>query len=143
MIDHTDFYTEAERQRLSEGRESLLSLAGDALTLHDAELLDQYIRRAVDTGKIQRDAFGLNPVVTDLETSLVLAEEIGPTRGALLGVLLNICVLSGSCKREEIARDFGPDVTHILHGLLRIRELYSKSAAVESENFRSLLVTFA
>ena len=61
MIDHTDFYTEAERQRLSEGRESLLSLAGDALTLHDAELLDQYIRRAVDTGKIQRDAFGLNP----------------------------------------------------------------------------------
>ena len=143
MIDHTDFYTEAERQRLSEGRESLLSLAGDALTLHDAELLDQYIRRAVDTGKIQRDAFGLNPVVTDLETSLVLAEEIGPTRGARLGVLLNICVLSGSCKREEIARDFGPDVTHILHGLLRIRELYSKSAAVESENFRSLLVTFA
>ena len=142
-MNHNDFYTEAERERLDEVRSSLLQLSGDALSPHDIELLRAYIDRAVETGAIRRDAFGLNPVLIDMETALVLAQEIGPTRGALLGILLNLCVMSGSCQTDQVASDFGQDVAHILHGLLRIRELYQKSAAVESENFRSLLVTFA
>ncbi|MBQ7182247.1 MAG: bifunctional (p)ppGpp synthetase/guanosine-3',5'-bis(diphosphate) 3'-pyrophosphohydrolase, partial [Bacteroidaceae bacterium] len=138
-----EFYTQAERERLDEARQILLRLSGDALSQRDLELLEAYVGRTVETGAIRRDAFGLNPVLTDMETALVLAEEIGPTRGALLGVMLNLCVMSGACQTDEVARDFGQDVAHILHGLLRIRELYQKSAAVESENFRSLLVTFA
>ena len=142
-MNQKDFYTQAERERLDEAWPSLIKLAGDALSERDLELLKAYTDRAIESGCIERNAFGLNPVLTDVETALVLAEEIGPTRGALLGIMLNICVMSGACQTDEVARDFGPDVAHILHGLLRIRELYTKSAAVESENFRSLLVTFA
>ena len=84
-----------------------------------------------------------NPIVKDLETALIVGEEIGLSRGSVLGVLLNSIVKSGAATIDEVRRDFGEEVAHILHGLMRIRELYAKSATVGSENFRSLLVTFA
>lgn len=40
-------------------------------------------------------------------------------------------------------REFGVDVAGIIKGLNRILELYEKNPSVESENFRSLLLSFA
>ena len=38
---------------------------------------------------------------------------------------------------------FGESVRLIIHGLVRIHELYSKNPVIESENFRNLLLSFA
>ncbi len=122
---------------------TLSQRAGDVLTAADVEGVRTYLTRAVESGGIRRDCFGLNPVIVDMETALIVVQEIGMTRGAILGVLLNVTVMCGSHTIDDVRRSFGEDVAGILHGLLRIRDLYEKSSTVETENFRSLLVTFA
>ncbi|MCF0196296.1 MAG: bifunctional (p)ppGpp synthetase/guanosine-3',5'-bis(diphosphate) 3'-pyrophosphohydrolase, partial [Bacteroidaceae bacterium] len=136
-------FTAEERKRLVELHTKLKALAGDSMQPDDERLVRDYIQRALLSGNISRDAFGLNPLLCDAETALLIAEEIGLSRGAVLGILLNMVVMSASITLDEVRKDFGEDVAHILGGLLRIRDLYTKSATVQSENFRSLLVTFA
>ena len=137
------FFTDEERVRTEAVQKKLFAMAADIIQEGDEEKLRDYLRKAAEQGLLQRDAFGINPIVKDLETALIVGEEIGLSRGSVLGVLLNSIVKSGAATIDEVRRDFGEEVAHILYGLMRIRELYAKSATVGSENFRSLLVTFA
>lgn len=132
-----------EVKRLTFLHSQLKDLSAGAMQPNDERFVRDYLRRGVENGALQRDMFGLNPILVDAETALVVAQEIGLSRGSVLGIMLSSVVLSGGATLEDVERDFGSDVSHILHGLLRIRDLYAKSATVQSENFRSLLVTFA
>lgn len=142
-MTHPAFFTEEERERLVSVHRQLASIASGAVEKGDEEKIRAYMKRAAKQGLLLRDAFGMNPIVNDSETALIVAQEIGLTRGSVLGVLLNSVVMSGAASIDEIREDFGEDVAHILHGMLRIRDLYKKSATVTGDNFRSLLVTFA
>ena len=57
--------------------------------------------------------------------------------------MVHTCVRCGYCTTEDVEREFGVDVAGIIKGLNRILELYDKNPSVESENFRSLLLSFA
>ncbi len=138
-----NIFTDEERGRVSTIQHRLFQLAADVIREGDEEKLSSYLSRTIAQGMLHPDAFGLNPIVKDAETALIVAEEIGLSRGSVLSVLLWSVVKSGAASLDDIRRDFGEEVARILHGLLRIRELYAKSATVGSENFRSLLVTFA
>ena len=142
MIDH-EFFTTAEYDLLQDLHRSLMQEAGGILQEGNIEKVREHQLRSIESGKLHRDAFGLNPILTDLQTALIVAQEIGLSRGALLGVVLSSVAIADACSLEEIDRDFGGDVSIILRGLLRIKELYEKSATIQTENFRSLLVTFA
>ena len=109
----------------------------------DERALRQYVMRAVDEGSLKRDVFGLNPVVSALQTALLVVDEIGLRRDAVVAILMNPCVESGFLSADEVAASFGLAVGRILHGLQRIQELYKKNPVVESENFRNLLLSFA
>lgn len=137
------FFTDAERERLEDIHKQLFTLAAEAIEEGDEAKIQSYLTRAAEKGLLQRDAFGINPILSDLETALVVGQEIGISRGSILGVLLNSAVMSGAASLDDIRKDFGDEVANILHGLMRIRELYTKSATVKGDNFRSLLVTFA
>ena len=138
-----DFFTAEEKTQITELYKRLYTVSKDVLLPDDDQKVRYYIREAGEKGLLQRDTFNLNPIINDAETALIVAEEIGLNRASILGVMLNGVVLSGAASIDEIKKDFGEDVAHILYGMLRIRDLYAKSATVESENFRSLLVTFA
>ena len=137
------FFTEKERIRIEAVQRQLFAMAADVVQEGDEAKIRKYLDRATQQGLLQRDVFGINPIVKDTETALIVGEEIGLTRGSVISVLLWSIVKSGAASLDEIRKDFGEEVAHILHGLMRIRELYTKSATVGSENFRSLLVTFA
>ena len=137
------FFTADEKKLFAELYERLTSASKDVLLPDDDKKVHFYVREAIEKGLLHRDAFGLNPINIDCETALFVAEEIGMNRASILGVMLSSVVLGGAASVENIKKDFGEDVAHILHGMLRIRDLYDKSATVESENFRSLLITFA
>ena len=47
------------------------------------------------------------------------------------------------CTLGAVSQTYGEDVAGIISGLVRINELYEKSPAIESENFRNLLLSFA
>ena len=137
------FFTEEERSRIEAVQRQLFAMAADVVQEGDEAKIRKYLDRATQQGMLQRDVFGINPIVKDTETALIVGEEIGLTRGSVISVLLWSIVKSGAASLDEIRGDFGEEVAHILYGLMRIRELYTKSATVGSENFRSLLVTFA
>lgn len=136
-------FTSDERVQLTALYKELLSHAADVLQPNDVVLLRNQLVGAARCGLIKRDIFGLNPIIKDLQTALIVVSEIGITRGALLGLLVHTCVSSGYITTEQAAKQFGSDVATIIEGLNRIQTLYEKNADIQSENFRTLLLSFA
>ncbi len=135
--------TEAEKALYTSLHEQLLTLSKDELPRDDFARMETYLSEAAETHAMQRDVFGLHPLITSMQTAVIVATEIGMSRAAILSVMLNRLVLCGEVSNEQIRRDFGADVGTIIHGLARIEELYEKNPIIESENFRQLLLSFA
>ena len=77
------------------------------------------------------------------QTAEILTEEIGLKGDAIEAVELIPEIEAGHMSIEEVEQTRGESVARILHGLNRIQQLYEKNPAVESENFRKLLLSFA
>ena len=142
-MEQNAFFSAQEKVRLAQLYRELLKLSGNILYPDDCKKLKTYLLEAARRNLIQRNVFGMNPILNDMETALIVASEIGLTRGAILGIMAHTCVRCGYCTPEDVEREFGVDVAGIIKGLNRILELYEKNPSVESENFRSLLLSFA
>ena len=121
----------------------LLRLTGGSFLPGDTRKLKEQLVKAIASGKMTRDIFGLNPILKSIQTAIIVADEIGMKRASIMGIMLHECVSSETCTIEDINESFGSDVAGIVRGLNRVRELYVKSPSIESENFRKLLLTFA
>ncbi|MEE3446465.1 MAG: TGS domain-containing protein, partial [Prevotella sp.] len=77
------------------------------------------------------------------QTAKILTEEIGLKGDAIEAVELIPEIEAGHMSIEEVEQTHSESVARILHGLNRIQQLYEKNPAVESENFRNLLLSFA
>ena len=143
MTEHKDSFTDEERLQIEELKSKLSLLTENVLTQQDWNMVHQYLEKSTTQHGVSRDAFGLSNILTDMETALIVGQEMGLTRSSVLGVMLDSAVMRGDATLEDIKKDFGEEVAGIMHGLLRIRDLYEKSATIESENFRSLLVSMA
>ena len=106
---------------------------GNSLRADDERTLWQLFKEQMRTGQLQRDVFGLNPVVSALQTAQLAFEETGLRRDGIVAIILS----------KGLQLDKGMEVDAILHGLARIRELNVKTPVMESENFRNLLLSFA
>lgn len=133
-----------EEQDTANGLLSKL-LANDAngFQPNDAEKLRQHIDQYVHSGTLQRNIFGLNPIVYALETAEIAFDEIGLKRDAIIAIVLYTGVVAGLSDTAQIEKDFGRGVAQIIHGLVKVQELYKRTPVVESENFRNLLISFA
>ena len=133
-----------EEQNTANGLLSKL-LANDAngFQPNDAEKLRQRIDQYVHSGTLQRNIFGLNPIVYALETAEIAFDEIGLKRDAIIAIVLYTAVVAGLSDTTQIEKDFGRGVAQIIHGLVKVQELYKRTPVVESENFRNLLISFA
>ncbi len=85
----------------------------------------------------------MNPVIRDLQTAVIVAEEIGMKGSCLIGIMLHEIVKGHVLSIDEVNAEYGEDVASIIKGLVKTNELYAKSPAIESENFRNLLLSFA
>jgi len=137
------FLTEEERLQLPELTRQLSEYTKNELRPNDYHKVKEILVRAASSGVLQRNAFDMNPIILDMQTAMVVATEIGLTRGAILGVLLFASVAEGVITEADVRKEFGDDVALIVHGLNRIRQLYDKNPSVQSENFRGLLLSFA
>ncbi len=142
-MEQNAFFSSEEKVRLAQLYRELLKLSGNILYRDDCKKLKTFLVEAVQRNLVRRNAFGMNPIINDMETALIVASEIGLTRGAIVGIMIHTCVRCGYCSPEDVEKEFGEDVAGIIRGLNRIQELYEKNPSVESENFRSLLLSFA
>ncbi len=143
FMEEKFIFTDEERKETLHIIGQLKRLIGDTLLAGDEERLREYLKRSIDKNLIQRDVFGLNPILLGMQTTLISVEEIGLKRDGVLAILLYTGVISGSSSVEEVSRSFGESVAHIIQGLVRIHDLYKRTPAIESENFRNLLLSFA
>ena len=134
---------EAERQELLQTMKRLHDLVADAMNDGDFGKIHEVLLEAAKDGCMDRGVFDINPVLFDLQTALICAEEVGLSRAGIVSILLHRCVAAGKYSVEQVAQDFGDDVAHILRGLIRVNELYSKNTSIDTENFRDLLLSFA
>ena len=136
-------FTSEERVETMLMYSKLKERVGDSLLPDDELKIRQHLSVLMEHGQVQRDVFGLNPILLALQTAQILVDETGLKRDAVLAVLLHYSVVTGSLDIVSVSRDYGESVARILNGLCRIQELYKKNPVIESENFRNLLLSFA
>lgn len=142
-MENNDFFTQEEHKQLIQLYKRLLRLSKDTLQKDDCHKLKTHLVKAMAEGTIPRNVFQMNPIIKDMQTAVIVAEEIGMRRASILGIMLHESVKYNLCSLESVKEEYGEDVAGIIRGLVKINELYSKSPIIESENFRNLLLSFA
>ncbi len=136
-------FTQVERDEVGAIRAHLKEVLTPSIQPDDEAMLEDSLRQAIDKGRVYRDVFGLNPILTSLQTAQIAVDEIGLRRDGVVATLLYGCMSEDDFEAETTKNKFGENVTHIVHGLLKIQKLYEKNPVIESENFRNLLLSFA
>jgi hypothetical protein len=136
-------FTTLEKEQIIDIAKRLKDTIGKTLYLDDETKIMSLMKATLDEGKLHRDVFGLNPLLFGFQTAELAVNEIGLKRDAVIATLLYGMVINGHLSIEQTGAMFGESVRLIIHGLVRIHELYSKNPVIESENFRNLLLSFA
>ena len=79
----------------------------------------------------------------NLEIMDILLNEIGLGKAAVISFLLMEPVEKQYIDVKDVDKLFSTAISPIMIGLQRVKELYQKNVALESENFRKLLLTMA
>lgn len=132
-----------ERTEIIEQFRRLQDISNDTMTSDDMKSIRGVLLEAVNSGALNRGAFDLNPILFDIQTALITVQEIGLSRTSIISILLHDCVALGCIGIEKVEKEFGADAAHIIRGLIKVNELYSKNPSIETENFRDLLLSFA
>ena len=140
---YASFFTAEEMELKASLEARLRELAGDSLRDDDMLRIEALLAETVENERLSRDSFGLNPIINNLQTAIIVVDEMGMRRAAIVSILLHDVVKCGYITTEEIDTQFGADVAGILRGLVRTASLYEKNPTIESENFRNLLLSFA
>ena len=143
IMEEQAFFTPQEHKQLVPLYRRLLRLSGDTLQKDDCRNVKKQLIQSMSAGSIPRNAFNMNPIIKDMQTAIIVAEEIGMRRASILGIMLHESVKYHLCTLESVQKNYGEDVAGIIRGLVKINELYEKSPTIESENFRNLLLSFA
>lgn len=136
-------FTDSEKSDLLEITGKIKQLMGDEYNAEDEHKVRELLESELTNNKVSRDVFGLNPILMSFQTALLELEEIGMKRDCVLSILLYNSVVANAISIEDIEKQYGAGIAHIIHGLVRIHELYKKYPVIESENFRNLLLSFA
>ncbi len=136
-------FTNDEKKETLRAIRDLKKSIGKVLEKDDEKKVFAFVKDALRNDRVQRDAFGMNPILLSLQTAKIAADEIGMKRDGVIAILLYTATPAEGTADEKIKEGFGESVARIIHGLRSIRELYKKNPVIESENFRNLLLSFA
>lgn len=137
------FFSEEERFRLLRLYRKLLRLVWDYTTPVQVKDVRTVLANAVEAGLLQRTVREINPIIRNLNTALVVAGEMGLRHSSIISAMLYDVVVAKQYPVEEAEKTFGSSVGGILRGLTKATELYDRNTAIETENFRNLLLSFA
>ena len=135
--------TAEERKQIEELKSQLLTALSPYFLEGDTDKIARLLDNPQLSDQMERNVFGLNPLLFGLQTAKIAIDETGLKRDGLIAILLYSCRSAISLSEEEIGETYGEGVKHILHGLDRVQQLYQRTLVIESENFRNLLVSFA
>ena len=139
----TDQFTNEERILFLSAYKKLLGLVPTRIAAVEWKLIRKYIIKGVEAGVYNRDAHGIQTLVHLILTCEVLHDQIGLGRRSILTVLLYPLAEHDIISREEVTKDFGEEVAHLMSCMGKVKHLYAEHENLEDENFRKLMLSFA
>ena len=109
-----DFFTSEEKKELFSLYRHLMQSAGDSISWRDCQKLKKHLIKAAQCNGLQRNNFGMNPVIRDLQTAVIVAEEIGMKGSCLIGIMLHEIVKAHILSIEDVNIEYGEDVGSII-----------------------------
>ena len=99
-MENNEFFTPEEHKQLIQLYKRLLLLSKDTLQKDDCHKLKNHLIKAMSEGTIPRNVFQMNPIIKDMQTAVIVAEEIGMRRASILGIMLHESVKYNLCSLE-------------------------------------------
>ena len=139
-----DIISPDELATLSNDYGQLVQTLQGRISEEDITTLEDVISRALLSGKLKRDTFGLHPLSQSIATTRLLCDSLGADRAIAIAILLHEIVHDQCITIEDVRTRWGDDIATIVRCLLKTRDLYAThAAAIESDNFKRLLLTLA
>lgn len=136
--------TAAERTELRLIYKRLLTLTADMREVDDLKRAKEICLLACQEADIQSYlAPGLSALKHSMNMAICVADEVGLGRVSVACAFFYEMLRQVPQIRQPLAQCFGTQVDSIVGGLVKVAELYRRNAAVENDNFRKLLFTFA
>lgn len=137
------YFTDAEKERLLQLCMQLWHAVKEVADDGDFHKIKGLIAECVQSDSYKRDRYGINPVIRHLDTALAMCQSVSPDRNMVIAISIYGLCQAGFITVDDVAKQWDDDVAKLVNGLLKISTLYKKQPAVESDNFRKLLLTFA
>ncbi len=110
----------------------------EAYSADDWRRLRGDVAAALSSGKLLSEQLDRS-----LQTAFLAHREISLGHHGISAVVLYALLKSESISMDEIAARYGEPTTTIVRGLQKAYALYERNVAIETENFRKLLISFA
>ncbi|MDR1591402.1 MAG: RelA/SpoT family protein [Prevotellaceae bacterium] len=111
---------------------------GSLYTVEERQRLLAHIRAAAATGKLSPERMH-----KAVQTAILVRHEASLGTTSITATLLYELLQTGSLTLETIGECYGKSHLQIVEGLQKACQLYEKNVAVETENFRMLLISLA
>lgn len=138
-----EYFTPDERADLPRIYGRALRRLSTVLLPDDCRRMRRLLQQGVEQGHYGRNHFGLNLLLHRLQTVSLLCEAVSPDRDISLALMLAPLAQSRFIEPQAITLEWGSDIARLVDGFIKVDSLYERTASVESDNFRNLLLTFA
>ncbi len=132
-----------QNQTIQTSLKTLRRQADGLITDDDFKTIERMYAQNADEIPETIAPFGFQPLLFDIDTAKIYIEEIGLNRTSIICILIKYLFFHHQIDQEKVVNSFGEDVFNVLRGLEKVAELYANSPAIETENFRDLLMLFA
>ena len=139
----TEAFTSEENIQFRQAYHKLMELVPSRISASEWRLIKQYIQKGVEAGVYNRDTHGIHILLHLMQTCQVIHQQVGLGRRSILTVLLYPLAEHDIISKEEIVKDFGEEVAHLMSCMGKVKRLYAEHDNLEDENFRKLMLSFA
>ena len=95
-------YTEEERLLSDQLLEELKGLLEPLFAESGLPKLRKHLDESVTNNKIQRNVFGLNPILCSIQTAIIAVRDIGLKRDSVIAILLYQSVQDDNLSLEDV-----------------------------------------
>ena len=134
---------EEERIQILYRYKNLLKSCKNIISREDIKLVRKAFGLSLINNEGERRTNGDPAIYRTLGIAKIVVSELGLGRTSVICTMLYDIVQKKEINITEVKSMFGPKVTQIIEGLVKVTEIYELNPTLHTENFRKLLLSFA
>lgn len=138
-----EYNREQERKEILFRYRTLLKSCKNIITRADIKLVRKAFDLSLQEHAEERRLNGEPAIYSTLSIAQIVVERLGLGRTSVICALLYDIVQSSRLSIDEVENLFGPKVSQIISGLVKVTGIYNQNPTLHTDNFRKLLLNFA